>query len=69
MNIPDFLPLSFAQCGHLNFQEMTDEEIKAKARVFDASIVFHGKVQLFVCHRCAERMLNNMEKFSIGTDK
>jgi len=49
--------MTFFQCGHFDFSKMTDEEIKAQAKVVRGETEYHGPVSLACCEKCYKPIL------------
>ena len=66
MNLPNFEPMSYAQCGHFKFEEMTDEDMKSQCRAFEGNTEEHGKVTILMCDGCAEKLMKNITNRTLG---
>lgn len=59
---------TFAQCGHLTIDEMTDDELSACPMV-SARTEFHGEVLVLCCAECYEKVYKpKFENISVGCE-
>jgi len=67
----DFSPITHAQCPHLDFRGLSDEEIENSCKIFEGNAEYHGRVSLSLCFECAEKFEKELEnpEFAVLEEK
>jgi hypothetical protein len=54
--------ITYGQCGHFEFDKMTDQEIEKVPNVLQGRTELHGIVRFICCEKCFHAMVCTMSK-------